>query len=239
MRSETTSESSAKLSPIIGRQLAALVEQQEELRAQMALRDCLYWLTECTRTRDEQEMAGDPLKPFPLWPYFKPALQYLENEPVAPVKKSRTLMMSWVVSGWAAHKAFNRPATKVVFQSQDEKRACHDVDYAKILWQNSIEPLRRRWKLAKPLDQQPYNRFLLANGSELVGIPGKPDQIRSEHPTIYVMEEANIIEQAEASYNTAVATQAPHIVLIGTAGAGWFAEFISAARWLDWPDYPG
>ncbi len=222
----------------MGRQLAALLQEEEELRAQVAIRDCWFWMSECTKTRDEQEMAGNPIKPFPRWAYFKPVLQYLENEPVAPIKKSRTLVLSWAVSAWAAHKAFTRPATRVVFQSKDETRACHDVQYAKILWENSIEPLRRRWKLDRPLSQQPYNRFLLSNASELVGIPGDPDKIRSEHPTIYVMEEANIIEQAEVSYNTAVATKAPHIVLIGTGGPGWFADFISAARPVDWPEYP-
>src|SRR5262249_52777941 len=107
-------------------------------------------------------------------------LDVLNHEPVSFWEKSRTMMMSWIVSGWAAHMAFTHPATCVVFQSEDEDRAVHDVMYAKTLWENSPALLREQWPLSKPLDKQTTNEFTLANGSRMLGIPGNPDKIRSE-----------------------------------------------------------
>jgi hypothetical protein len=207
-----------------------------ELKARRAIQDPLYWLQQCTRTQDEQDLTGTPYKPFPDWAYFRPLLQALHHEPVLPILKSRTMMASWLVAGWATHLALTRPATKAVFQSVDEDRAVNDVGYGKILWEQSLPELKERWKLAKALLHQPYNRFVLANGSELVGIPGDPDKIRSEHPTIYVMEEAQKVG-SEAMYNVAVATRAPHIVLIGTGGPGFFNELVESAHPIDWPEY--
>lgn len=217
-------------------QLLEAEQIANELKARRALTDTLYWLHHCTRSQDEQDLTGTAYKPFPHWPYFRYMLDFLDHEPVAPLLKSRTMMASWLVAGWATHLALTRPATKVVFQSVDEDRAVNDVGYGKVLWEQSLEELKTRWKLAKPLHQQPYNRFLLANKSELVGIPGDPDKIRSEHPTIYVMEEAQKVG-SEAMYNVAVATRAPHIVLIGTGGPGFFNDLVESARPIDWPEY--
>lgn len=146
------------------------------------------------------------------------------------------MMCTWATSGHCAHKMFTLPAFSVVFQSKDEARAVHCVECVKELWRNSIEPLRERWQLSRPIDSQPYNYLELKNGSWCIGIPGDPDKIRSAHPTIVALDEAAFIDSDE-NYNVAVATRCKQIIALSSARPGWFREFTEFAQPVDWPDY--
>ncbi len=217
-------------------QVQRLLDQSLELQAEEALRDQFYWLTTATKTKDEQDEI-EPYKPFPRKQYLWEILQVLLNEKELFVEKSRTMMLSWLISAYCAYKMFTSPATGIVFQSQDEDRAVHDVRCVKILWENSIDPLKKRWPLKKELHTQPHWRLDLANGSWCTGIPGNPDKIRSEHPSIVVLDEAAHIEQGEQSYNVAVATRCNQIIANSSAKPGWFRQFTKYALPVDWPDY--
>ena len=219
--------------------LRELEELSEETRARRAIRDAFYWITKCTATKDEQDLVANPYKPFPEEEYLRHLLLVFEQEPVLFLEKSRTMMASWLVSAWAAHKMFTRPATRVVFQSQDEDRAIHDVEYVKELWKNSLGALKQKWGHKHRNIDEPYNRFDLENGSSCVGIPGNPGRIRSEHPTIVVLDEAAHIVMGEESYNVSVATKAPHVIALSSANPGWFREMTEFAKPVDWPEYRG
>lgn len=210
-----------------------------ELMARKALEDPYYWLTECTKTKDEQDTTGDPYKPFPKRRYIRSLIDAFENEPVLFLEKSRTMMASWTVSGWAAHRMFTRPATGVVFQSEDEDRAIHCVNYTKTLWDQSIPELKSRWPTYKGKEpwSQPYNGFRMDNGSWCLGIVGNPDKIRSQHPTIVVLDEAAFIIRGEESFNVAQATRCHHIIALSSANPGWFRERTEFAIPEDWPEY--
>ena len=134
---------------------------------------------------------------------------------------------------------FTRPATGVIFQSEDEDRAVHDVEYCKILWEQSDPLLQERWRPYKgrPPKDQPYNTFKLENGSWCMGIVGNPDKIRSEHPTIVVLDAAADILRGEESFNVAQATRCLHIVCLSSANPGWFRERTEDAVPVDWPNY--
>lgn len=215
-----------------------MLEAKSLLTAKLASKDAVFWLTQCTRTKDEQDLEN-PYKPFPEFPFLRPLFAMLDNEPVAWIEKSRTVMCSWAVSGWAAHKVFTRPAVRVVIQSEDEDRAVHDIEYAKVLWENSDPALKEQWPLEKPLEKQPYNELRLANGSSMVAIPGDPGKIRSEHPTIVVLDEAAHITEGEQSYNTASATRCPHLVSLSSAWPGWFRDVTEFSVPFVWPEYAG
>ena len=202
----------------------------------MAARDLLFWMTECTETRDDQDKVA-PYKPFPQLPYLPHVIDYLNHEPITFIEKSRTMMASWIVAAWAAHMAFTHPATCVVFQSEDEDRAVHDVEYCKVLWRRSLPLLKEQWKLSKEIEKQPYNEFRIANDSRILGIPGDPDKIRSEHPTVVVLDEAAHITEGERSYNVAAATRCLHLVCLSSANPGWFRDATEFAVPVDWPDY--
>jgi hypothetical protein len=217
-------------------QAKELQEIQEVLQARTALDDCYYWLTECTKTIDEQDSLH-PYKPFPDRRYFLPILDALNHEAQTWIYKSRTMMMTWLVSGWAAHYGFKHDATGVVFQSQDEDRAVHCVNCVKTLWENSPELLRKQWPLKKPLEKQPYNKLEMLNRTYFLGIPGNPDKVRSAHPTIFVMDEAAIVVRGEESLNVAVATRCPKMIILSSAYPGWMNEVFEASAPSDWPFY--
>lgn len=132
---------------------------------------------------------------------------------------------------------FTRPAIKVVFQSEDEDRAVHDIEYIKVLWEQSLDSLKSRWPLDKPLDKQPYFHVAMANGSSAIAIPGNPDKMRSEHPTIAVLDEAAIISRGEQSFNVAAATRCLHLIALSSANPGWFRNMTEFASPVDWPEY--
>lgn len=164
--------------------------------------------------------------------------QVLENEPVTFLEKSRTMMMSWFISGYCFHMMATQPATGVVIQSQDEDRAVHDIGNMKILWEQSDPELRDRWKLARPIEKQSYNYFELANGSWAIGIPGDPNKMRSKHPSIIFLDEAAFMARGMETYNIAVATRCPKIIANSSAEVGWFQDVCEAGRPIPWPDYP-
>lgn len=112
---------------------------------------------------------------------------------------------------------FENAAVGTVFQSEDEDRAVHDIEYVKELWQNSDAPLKERWELKKPFEKQAYNRFELANGSWFQAITGDPDKIRSEHPTVVVLDEAAHIVRGMQSYSVAIATRCKYLWALSSA----------------------
>lgn len=214
-----------------------LVTLLREKRIRRGLTDPYFWLTECTKTKDEQDKTGNPYKPFPKRAYFQPCIDVIENEPVSFFEKSRTMMLSWLVSGWCAHYGFSHQAIGTIFQSEDEDRACHDVENVKTLWEQSEPEFKERWPLAKPLEKQPYFKLEMANGSWFKGIVGNPDKIRSDHPTIVVLDEAAFITKGDDSYNTAKATRCLKMICLSSAEPGWFEDFTRTAVPVDWPEY--
>ena len=213
-----------------------LLQLEEELKARQALKDVYFWVTQCTKTSDEQDPLH-PHKPFPEKPWFKPIYDVLDNEPNTWIYKSRTMMETWQVSSWAAHKGFTIPVTGVVFQSQDEDRSVHCIECVKDLWENSLPRLKKRWPLSKKMENQPYNKLEMANGSWFLGIPGDPNKLRSAHPTIVVFDEAAFMLRGEEAYNVAVASRAPHIIALSSAEEGFMNDKFLAASPVDWPDY--
>jgi hypothetical protein len=207
------------------------------MKARRAERECYYWLTAATRTQDEQDLK-DPFKQFPNRQYFQPILTVLDNEPIVDLWKPRTMMITWLVCGWASHLGFTHPGVGVIFQGPDERRALKCIEYIKILWENSIPELQHRWPLKKPLDKQPYNRLDMANRSWFLAIPGDADRIRSDHPTVVVFDEACSIVNWEENYNVAAGARTPKIISVSSAQPSPFSDLFDSCHPVDWPDYP-
>src|SRR5262249_6565155 len=93
--------------------------------------------------------------------------RHIWNEPVVFVEKSRTLMISWLCVGFFTHAAMSNDQREVLFQSQKEDKAAELVDYAKTLYEEQDERLKRRFPLAKPLREQAALRIEFANGSRI------------------------------------------------------------------------
>lgn len=210
-----------------------------ELKARRALKDCYFWMTECTKTVDEQVEAGlDPYRPFPKEVYIKSLVDVLENEPVTLIPKSRAVMASWTVSAWCAHHGFNHAARRILFQSKDEARSLQLIRYVKTLWEQSMPELQKKWPVLRHPREQAYDTFELANGSLFRGVVGDADKVRSEHPSVYVADEAAFMKEFEEAWAVAAGSRVPKMIALSTAEESPFWELCNAdSHWVDWPDY--
>jgi phage FluMu gp28-like protein len=60
-----------------------------------------------------------------------------------------------------------------------------------------------------------------AEGGRLMAVPSGEDKIRLYHPTLYVMDEAAFLPEAQQCYDAAEPV-AHQIIAISSAGPGWF-----------------
>ena len=77
----------------------------------------------------------------------------------------------------------------------------------------------------------PYKyRMELKDGGWLEALPGKdPDKIRSQHPTIVVMDEPCFNEQGAEAFDNAVSTRPLKIMAVSSAAPSWFRDLTEAA----------
>jgi hypothetical protein len=144
------------------------------------------------------------------------------------IEKSRDLMISWLCVGFFTHAAMTNPEREVLFQSQKEDKAAELIDYARTLYEQQDEALKRQFPLAKPLKEQSALKLEFANGSRIIGIPEGADQIRSFHPWGLLMDEAAFQPEAGEAYDAAVPV-CEKILVVSSAGPGWFADFVTEA----------
>jgi len=213
------------------RALADAKAQSSRIQSELyeAVIDPLVWLQHHTRTRDShwrESGASSPYRPFPDKPYFPVLVEIFQTEPVIFIEKSRDMMLSWLCVGFFTHAAMTNDQREVLFQSQKEDKAAELVDYAKTLYEQQDEQLKRHFPLAKPLKEQAALKLEFANGSRIVGIPEGADQIRSFHPWGLLMDEAAFQPEAGEAYDAAVPV-CQKIIVVSSAGPGWFADFVN------------
>lgn len=191
--------------------------------------DALYWAQNHTRTQDKhwkESGAASPFRPFPDKPYFREIQEFWNDNPILWIEKSRDLMCSWMIVMLYTHQCQIRPNTQALFQSQKELKAYDLVEYARTLYREQDEWLRKKFPLIKPMDQQSTGTLKWANGSEIIGIPEGGDQVRSHHPWGLFMDEAAFQPAAGEAYNVALPV-CEKITVISTAGPGWFAQVVN------------
>jgi transposase-like protein len=201
-------------------------ERDKVDRVQEMIADPLIWMQKHTETKDShwrERGAKTPYRPFPDKPYFRPAIEDWQREPVVFIEKSRNMMLSWLAVGFFTHAAMTTPGIEVLFQSQKEDKAFELVDYAKVLYDRQSDELKEAFPLVKKLKDMADGELVFANGSRIIGIPGGADQIRSYHPWGLLMDEAAFMPEAGDSYNNAVPV-CQKILMVSSAAPGWFAD---------------
>ena len=204
-------------------------EAEEAQRVREMTARPLKWMREFTKTKDShwrEAGADSPFRRLPDKPYFPPLAVAFEEAPVMFVEKSRDLMLSWLTVGLFTHAAMTTPGREVLFQSQKLEKACELVEYARTLYEQSDQAIRKAYPLAKSVQATGVLEF--DNGSRIVAIPGGADQIRSYHPWGLLMDEAAFMPEATDCYNNAVPVCAK-IVVLSSAGPGWFADVCTSA----------
>jgi hypothetical protein len=194
----------------------------------------LLWLTgyydekplTCTEN-PKAAQQGLPFKaPFPKKEYFLEVFKaFLGIEPYGypdPKKpraffpKTREMLTSWAVMGYGTWQA-QWHQWDVVVQTDSEDKAKELVDYSAQLYRNQQDWLRARY----PMSAESSTERTWTRGGRVMAIPKGEHKIRLFHPTLYVMDEAAFLPEAEQCYNTA-APVAFQIIAISSAGPGWF-----------------
>jgi hypothetical protein len=188
-----------------------------------------------TRTKDEQDPVA-PYKPFPNYEYFDILHAWFLAEPILFVEKSRTMMASWWAAAETLHYVMTHQPTKGIFWAQDEDRSLALLDYAWTLYEQQARYLKELFPLTKPRDRQSYKSLELAAGSSIVGLPGKdPNKIRSEHPTVLVIDEACFIENGGEAFDVAISSHVGErgngtkVLVISSAAPSWFRRMTKPA----------
>lgn len=184
-------------------------------------RNALYWAQNWTKTENPHyEAQGlEHLARFPRKSYFDVLFAYLATWPRIFIPKTREMITSWSVMAHATHRAQWHKA-EVVVQTDSEDKAKQLVGYAECLYRNQEPWLRERHPLAGEASQLSIE---WKSGGRVFGIPKGEHKIRMYHPTIYIMDEAAFLPEAEQCFNAAhpVANQ---IIAVSSAGPGWFGD---------------
>lgn len=129
------------------------------------------------------------------------------------------MITSWSVMAHTTHAA-QWFKSEVVVQTESEDKAKQLLSYAECLYRNQPAEL----KALHPLESEASSlNIAWKDGGRIFGIPKGESKIRMYHPTIYVMDEAAFLPEAEACYNAAQPV-AKQIIAISSAGPGWFGD---------------
>ena len=174
-------------------------------------KDPLDWLQNHTQTFDEhwKSKGTAPYARFPRLPYLPRLFELMKTERRLFLPKSREMMVSWAAVAYGVHLCQFSPRTQVMIQSQKEDKVMELVcgrgnpGYARTLWEQQDECLRRLCPLAKPIEDMPGNQSAWANGSTFHGVPRGADQVRQFHPTLVIFDEAAHLDEFEEAYAAA------------------------------------
>lgn len=212
---DSPTNSSLKLNELLSQQ------SLEAIRDERCKRSALHWAQNWTKTENPHylEQGREYRARFPHKSYFNVLFRYLsENERIF-VPKTREMVTSWSVMAYAAHRAQWFKA-EVVVQTDSEDKAKELVGYAECLYRNQEPWLKERHPIAGEASQLSIE---WRDGGRVFGIPKGEHKIRMYHPTIYVMDEAAFLPEAEQCYNAAHPV-AKQIIAISSAGPGWFGD---------------
>ncbi len=144
-------------------------------------------------------------------------------------------MASMIVDSWVWMRTGTRTRDDQdplrPFKPQDEDRALVLRDYVWTLWEQMHPALQAMFPVVRPRIKQSYDKLELTEGGMCLALPGKdPDKIRSEHPTVLVMDEANFIENGGEAFDVALASRVPKVLLISTAAPSWLRRVTKCAK---------
>jgi hypothetical protein len=194
-----------------------------------AILDSLFWMWRATRTRDDQDQYR-AYKPFPPKKYLNVLHNLWLREPFLFIEKSRTMMCSWWAAAETTHYIQTHQPAKAIYWAQDEDRSLGLLNYSWTLYEQQTAALRGLFPLDRARERQSYRQLEWKDGGQLLALPGKdPDKIRSEHPTIVVMDEACFIENGGEAFDVAISSKVPRVLVISSAAPSWFRRVTKVA----------
>jgi hypothetical protein len=103
-------------------------------------------------------------------------------------------------------------------------------DYVWVLYKQQESILKELYPVPRPRLNQSYDKLELSEGGLLIALPGKdPNVIKSEHPTLLVVDEACFIENGGEAFDIALASRVPKVLLVSTAVPSWLRRLTKNA----------
>jgi len=203
--------------------LSNLLNQRtlEAIKDERCRRDHLFWAQNHTKTENPKwkEQGLEFRSAFPQKGYFVPLFRAFMTRRRIFIPKSREMITSWSAMVWAAGEAQWNKA-EVIVQTDSEDKAKELIGYAECLYRNQDEFLKTK----HPLDGEASQlEIRWRSGGRVFGIPKGEHKIRLYHPTIYIMDEAAFLPEAQQCYDAAHPV-AGQIIAISSAGPGWFGD---------------
>jgi hypothetical protein len=140
------------------------------------------------------------------------------------------MLATWWCVGESLHYVMTHQPASAIFWCPDMDRAQQCLDYSWVLFEQQESWLKELYPLDRPRARQAKYRLELRDGGWLEALPGKdPDKIRSQHPTIVVMDEACFNEQGAEAYDNAVSTRPLKLIAVSSAAPSWFRDLTECA----------
>jgi hypothetical protein len=142
--------------------------------------------------------------------------------------KSRDMMLSWAVMGYAVWKCQWFPATEVLVQTQKEDKAVdlvtgrEKMGYVRTLYEMQTDFLKVLNPTSKPPSEMAGDLFSWANESSIRGIPAGAHQFRQWHPSLAIFDEAAFVDEWADSYRSAQPVCSQIIVLSSAYPSAFF-----------------
>lgn len=143
-------------------------------------------------------------RPFTLFPYLPPIIDAWLKEPMLAWEKSRDMMATWTTVALFTWDTFFHEGRQNIFQSDDSTKTAELVKRAAFICKNQPSFLRNHRRIEFSLGQTRSGELKIGGGvenggSEILGFPQGPDQIRQYHPSGIMLDEAAFqIEAGEA-----------------------------------------
>lgn len=145
-----------------------------------------------------------PRRPFTLLPYMPAIFETLRRDQLVAIEKSRDMMATWLVVAACAWDAYFHGGREIIFQSENGLKAAELVERAYFILKNQPAWLQRR-SLNFAVGPNRSGVLLVGGGkveggSEILGFPQGPDQVRMFHPTLVFLDEAAFQVEAAAAF---------------------------------------
>ena len=211
------------------------------LERRRILRQCqaspLYWLQNCTKTRDDhwREKGTEPFLPFPKLPYMPWLFHLMQTERRLFMPKSREMTVSWAVMGYAAWLCQFRGPVECIVQTEREAKVLDLVSgrgtpgYVRTLYEQQPEWLKAAFPTAKPPQEMAGDIFMWANKSVVRGVPSGASQVRQYHPALVIYDEACFLSEWWESYGAAEPVSS-QIIAVSSANPSRFGDLVEDAR---------
>ena len=186
------------------------------------------WLIECCYTLDQHD-GVNPIKLFPDRAYLKEALDVITNNRLVLFKKSRQMMMTWLVSLFGLWMAMFRQGQLIFYQSKkladavgDENAATGPLGRAKFTYRRLPEWLQQR----TPCEITSEKMIFRSNQSTIWAIPEGADIIRTHTASMIFADEAGFQPEFANAYTAAMPciVGGGRFIGISTAEPGFFNE---------------